>query len=333
MPEKNTAITLQYKPKLKNPILIAAWPGMGYVAIKAAVYLKDKLKAKPFACFKSKAFFYPTDVAIHKGVIEILDCPDGQFFHWENKSGKNDIIFFISDWQPPAEKNLSYAELILSFAKGLGVQEIITFAAMLTSNEHIQNPQVWFATTDKKKVIELEKHSLKAITHAEISGLNGFLLGMAKKNGMEGFCLLGEVPFYATQIENPKSSMSVLKVLTRLFNLHIDFKDLSLAGEKIEEEVEQIVDYLKKPVTTNSSGEDNDKPLNSPISLEEVEAIKNILAAQRTVPHSAKKQIEELFVKSREDITYAIELKSKLDEWNIYRDYEDRFLQLFREAG
>ncbi len=35
------SIIVKNKPRLKNPIMIAAWPGMGDVALKAALYLKD----------------------------------------------------------------------------------------------------------------------------------------------------------------------------------------------------------------------------------------------------------------------------------------------------
>ena len=38
-------IKIKKRPRLKSPILVAAWPGMGDVALKAAIYLKDKLAA------------------------------------------------------------------------------------------------------------------------------------------------------------------------------------------------------------------------------------------------------------------------------------------------
>ncbi|MFC1593118.1 hypothetical protein ACFL4C_03800 [Candidatus Omnitrophota bacterium] len=46
------------RPRLDNPILIAAWPGMGDVALKSATYLVEILKAEPFACLKSSDYFF-----------------------------------------------------------------------------------------------------------------------------------------------------------------------------------------------------------------------------------------------------------------------------------
>ena len=44
-------------PKLVNPTLVAAWPGVGNVALIAATYLKDKLKAKPLGELDPQGFF------------------------------------------------------------------------------------------------------------------------------------------------------------------------------------------------------------------------------------------------------------------------------------
>ncbi len=44
-----------------------------------------------------------------------------------------------------------------------------------------------------------------------------------------------------------------------------------------------------------------------------------------------EQKIEELFRKKAEDISRANELKTELDKWNVYKDYEDRFLDLFKK--
>ena len=41
-------IKFYQKPKLKNPYLICAWPGMGEVDFKAAQYMVERLKAEEF---------------------------------------------------------------------------------------------------------------------------------------------------------------------------------------------------------------------------------------------------------------------------------------------
>jgi hypothetical protein len=45
-----------------------------------------------------------------------------------------------------------------------------------------------------------------------------------------------------------------------------------------------------------------------------------------------KRRIDELFAQARLDRSKAYELKSELDRLDVFRDYEDRFLDLFKNA-
>ena len=69
----------------------------------------------------------------------------------------------------------------------------------------------------------------------------------------------------------------------------------------------------------------------TPIGEEEVELIKKTLSQLTNLPVSVKEKIEKLFEESRLDITKAKELKVQLDTWNVYKEYEDKFLDLFRK--
>ena len=50
----------QQHPNLQEPVLIAAWPGMGKVAFTAAAYLKKQLDAQVLADIEAPEFFTPT---------------------------------------------------------------------------------------------------------------------------------------------------------------------------------------------------------------------------------------------------------------------------------
>ncbi|HOW35448.1 MAG TPA: PAC2 family protein [Candidatus Omnitrophota bacterium] len=311
--------------KPKNPILIAAWPGMGNVALKAANYLRDKLKAKPFAVLKSEKFFSPTEIAISKGIVEIDVLPDGKFYHWKNPSGENDLVIFISELQPSPEDSIPYAEAILDFSIKLKVKTVITFAAMLAPMPYTQFPKVWLGATHKKILASFREAEAKPLHSGQISGLNGLFLGVARKKKIQGACLLGEIPFYAAQIENPRTSLALLNILKKSLGITLDTGDLSLEGKVIEEEIEHLIEHIQGAAP-------HDEP-KRPITSDEVERMKSALAANSRIPDSVKKQIEELFSQARRDISLAVGLKNKLDEWNVYKDYEDRFLELFKKQN
>jgi len=314
--------------KPKNPVLIAAWPGMGQVAIYAARYLKDKLTARLFARLRGKEFFYQTDIAIRDSVIELQDYPEGKFYYWENKTGGQDVIIFLSEMQPQAEKFVSYTKEIIDFVHTLDVKMILTFAAMVTSVDYVRNPKVRLAVTQREVAGRLAKSEVKPLRTGQISGLNGFLLGMAKEKNIPAACFLGEIPFYATQIENPRTSHAILNALSKFLGISLDLSELSIAARKIEEELGRLMDFVNK-----SSEEDLYDDGLDPISLDDVDKIRDLLSKQRVIPNSTKSQIEELFSKAKDNISCAADLKRTLDEWHVYKDYEDRFLELFKREN
>ena len=127
-------------------------------------------------------------------------------------------------------------------------------------------------------------------------------------------------------MDNPRASLAILKVLEKYLRLKdIDYTPLLAAERLFEEEIERILDFIKKPLELED--------LEDPITFDDIEQIKSTLAEQTHVPDSARKQIEELFRKAGHDPAVAVELKKKLDEWHVYDVYEDRFLAIFRKVN
>jgi len=314
-------IKITKRPRLKNPYLIVAWPGMGEVAFKAATYLVDKLKAEEFASIVPEEFFYLTGSVIQEGILNVPELPKSKFYFWKNKSGKNDLIIFVSNAQPDLAKAESYSKTIIHIAKLYNAEMIISFASMPLPIEHTQEANVWYASTTIELNNSLKKYNFKLLLEGQVSGMNGLFLGIAKKEGFKGVCLLGEIPLYTIQIENPKASLAVLGALSRILNIQIDTAGLKEQGNAMEGEINKLLDYLK----LGSQGQ------SGPIGEEEIEKIKKTLSQLTKLPVSVKEKIEKLFVEAKVDISKANQLKTELDQCNVYKEYEDRFLDLFRK--
>ncbi|MCM8756611.1 MAG: hypothetical protein NC817_01070, partial [Candidatus Omnitrophica bacterium] len=54
------------------------------------------------------------------------------------------------------------------------------------------------------------------------------------------------------------------------------------------------------------------------------------LSAYTKLPQSVREKIEKYFKEAQKDISKARILKEELDHWNVYKEYEDRFLDLFK---
>jgi hypothetical protein len=89
---------------------------------------------------------------------------------------------------------------------------------------------------------------------------------MAKERGMEGICLLGEVPAYATQIANPKASLAVLRVLTKMLGITVDMTELSQLAEQADVEMDRIakrvtaefIDQFTEPIWQQDEDEEEE---------------------------------------------------------------------------
>ena len=313
-------IIMTKKPKLRDPYLICAWPGMGEVAFKAASYLANTLKAVEFASILPQDYFYLTASLVKDGILDIPKLPSGKFYYWKNGAGKNDLIIFVSDAQPDLTKAEDYCNKIISLAKSFKVKSVISFAAMPQPIDHTQQPSVWFVATSPKVSNNLKKFNLSVLAQGQISGMNGLFLGIAKEKGLEGFCLLGEIPLYTIQIDNPRASYAVLEALSKILGIRISFTGLVDQAQIMEGEINKLLDYLK--IGSQAAG---------PISEEEIEKIKKSLGQLTKLPLSIKERIEQLFNQAKADISKARELKTELDKWSVYKEYEDRFLDLFKK--
>ena len=313
-------IKITKKPKLKDPYLVCAWPGMGEVAFKAAQYLVDKLKAEEFAQIIPEDSFYFSASSVQAGVIGLPELPYSKFYYWKNKSGKNDLIIFISNAQPDLGKAESYCQKIISVAASFRVKMVVTFASMPQPVDHTHQPNTWVTATSQQLNDNLRKYNLDLLSEGNISGMNGLFLGIAKKEGFEGFCLLGEIPLYTIQIENPKASYAVLAAFAKILNIQLDFTQILEQARAMEEEIDKLLDYLQ---LDSSMG---------PIGEEDIEKIKKSLGQLTKLPVSIKEKIDQLFLQASKDISKAQELKAQLDKWNVYKEYEDKFLDLFKKT-
>lgn len=318
-------IKINKRPKLKNPYLIVAWPGMGEVAYKAAVYLVEQLRAQEFASIDAQDYFYLTGSIIRGGILDLPELPQSKFYFWKNpaaKSGGHDLVIFVSNAQPDLNKAKEYSKEILQVAKALKVETVICFASMPQPIDHTQEPGVWVVATAKELTENFKKLNFNILLEGQISGMNGLFLGLAKNSGFNGFCILGEVPLYTIQIENPRASVAVLAALSRVLNIRIDFSGLIGQAHIMEGEINKLIDYLKLGTAAQAG----------PIGEEEIERIKKSLGQLTKLPVSMKERIEKLFEQAVIDITKATELKKELDKWNVYKEYEDRFLDLFKKV-
>jgi proteasome assembly chaperone (PAC2) family protein len=250
--------------------LIAAWPGIAGVALLVATYLEKKLAFKPLAEIDPTQFFDPIGVRVRNNIVEEPQFPQSRFSYWKNKDIKgSDIILFIGDDQPSG-KSYELANCVIDVGLKFQAKRIYTLAAAKTRIHHTEQPRVWGVATVPELTRELKQYDLVQRGNLRISGLNGILLGVAKERGVEGICLLGEVPGYTSRVENPMAALAILGVLPKILGIEVDTAEMALIANETKQKMKEAaaqamgeyIDLFTEPIWEQNPPEDEDEEEN-----------------------------------------------------------------------
>jgi len=263
----STHVRLFERPELKRPFLLAGWPGMGGVATITANYLRQKLNAQELGEIEPHEFFSPHEVVIEDYQVCPPEFPSSKFYYWD-QGQEHDMIIFIGDAQP--DRGYAFCNRVIDVAEEFGVERIFTSAAFALFIPPFRDPEVWATATDQELIEYLRGYEVRLMDRGKIAGLNGLLLGVAKERGIGGICLLGEMPLYVTHIANPKASLAVLNILTRMLGVEVDTGELASWAEQMEPAIEKL--YQALPEQAKQAMDEFEAKLKKTQSEEELEA-------------------------------------------------------------
>jgi len=288
---------------LRDPWLVAAWPGMGAVAQLSASYLAQALGARPMVELAVGEHFTVSGVQVREGVLQPLRRPRTLLLEARIPDAPHDLVVLLAESQP-AFGERRYCEQLLVKARETGIARAFTFAALATTTSPAAPTRVFAAATDAQLLAPLSEHGAELLHGGEIGGMNGFFLGVAAEFGLGGACILAEIPFFASTVPNPKGAAAVLRLFSRLARVPIDLGPLERQGVEVERQLLELKEHVEEW-----------PPREGALSpLEE-------------------QHIESLFRDASQDRAKALELKAELDRLGLFGRYQDRFLDLFKRAG
>ena len=246
-------IRFHQEPELEKPDLIAAWPGIGNVGLIAVDTLRGTVNAELFAEIEPWDFFYPRAVSIRDGELKNLQFPTCRFYF--KKLGHKDLIFFVGEEQPGGgRKGYEMANLVLDVALLQGCERIYTAAAAVAPIHHTMKPRGWTVPNTEELISEMRRYPNAILMsdiegrggEGNITGLNGLLLGVARKRGLKGICLLGEVPVYISQFPTPypEASKSILEILSHALGIRIDLSTLERLAQEVGQRIEELYEMI-----------------------------------------------------------------------------------------
>ena len=136
---------------------------------------------------------------------------------------------------------------------------------------------------------------------------------------------MGEFPLYAANVPNPKASIAVLEAFSDLSGIDLDLSGMQDHAVQMQSQLLDLLARLRQDATAfaeqfelpDDSTPRAPQPENEPPAIDVV----------------TRERIEALFGAAGDDRNRAKELKHELDRLGVFGEYEDRFLDLFRNAG
>jgi len=330
---------------LHDPWLIAAWPGMGNVAVVAAGYLIVKLGARLVHELPSRDLFDVPHIEVKDGIAKAGRLPRNMIFEWKNPRGGRDLMIFIGEAQPTVG-GYALCHRLLDFATQRNASRLFTFAAMASQLHPSNTPRVFGATTDQALLTQLQSVKVKILKEGQISGLNGVLLAAGAERSVPGVCLLGELPYFAAGVPNPKASLAVLEVFCALSGIDIDLAEIKEQASAVERGLIQLLEKLQEAARQQAESgeegftvpefaqpgdddEDEDDETDAPSAGPSNDQSKK---QEKSLDYGTRRRIDSMFEAAHQDRSKAVQLKHELDRLGVFEQYEDRFLDLFRKA-
>jgi proteasome assembly chaperone (PAC2) family protein len=308
---------------LVDPWLVATWPGMGSVALGAGQYLRDSLHARHLQDLPAEEFFDVEKVEIQDGLARVGWLPGCSLYGWKNSGPGRDLLLFIGEAQP-GQRAFEFGRELLKTAEAWGVRRVFTFAAMATQIHPQAAPRVFAVANETDLLPELARQEVEVLREGQISGLNGVLLAAAAERNIEAFCLLGEMPFFAVSVPNPKASAQVLQIFTRMAEIDLDFRSIDSQSREVEARLSEALDRM------NIGGEGGTEGVSFTVSDYSVEEAGDDKKSGLTPKEFSR--IEAMFRRATSDRAKAVELKTELDRLGVFNEFEDRFLDLFKRG-
>ena len=205
-----------FEPQLKEPIFVEGLSGLGNVGMIAARHLIESTDAKVFA--ELYAPYFQDYVTVKKDGT----CRPPRYLFYAAKTKKNHYIILTGDSQPSLEDTVAHYDLcdeILDFAEKYGSKFIVTMGGVVTTKP---GNDVYISATSEKLAQKHRDKGAQIYGEGRIIGATGLLLGLAKRRGWKGICLLGATTGFGAE---RGVALSVFKTLTNIIEAETKEKD------------------------------------------------------------------------------------------------------------
>ena len=222
---KPSKMTVQLTKKIKSPVILEGFPGMGFVGTVAVEYLLEHLKTESIGYIWSENM--PPIATIHNSqlrqLLEVFYCKEKNLV----------LLHALSDVKG---MEWSLAESLINLAKQLKAKETISLEGVGSPFGDSQT-RTFYHTNSKVAEAKLKKAGIEPLKEGVIVGVSGALMLKSPKEVKSSF-IFAETH---TDLPDSKAAAELIKVLDSYLGLKVDYEPLLKKAEQVEGKIKEIM--------------------------------------------------------------------------------------------
>lgn len=222
-------IVLTHKLKVKKPVLIEGFPGIGLVGTISSSFLVEKFQLEPLGYIASEKF--PPITAVHN----YTPLHPARLY----QSKKHNLVVLFAEFVIPIKAVHELSRVIMTWAKKNKVKEIISMGGIGIKGDQ---DEVYGIASTPELSKKLEKIGVKLIKEGATTGVAGVLMSECAVDGYPAVSLLAESK---PDVLDPRGAALVLAALAKYTGLKIDVNELISEADSIETKIKDILDNAK----------------------------------------------------------------------------------------
>ena len=231
------------RPKLRRPVLIAAfegWNDAADAASTAARYLKARWGARQFASIDPEEFFdfssTRPQVRLNGEVTREIVWPTTELSAASLPEQRRDVVLLVGS--EPQLRWRTYCTEVVAVATELKAELVVTLGALLADVPHTRPVSVTGLASDPGLVARL---GLANSSYEGPTGIVGVLHAACQQGGLPSASLWAAVPHYVGATPSPKATLALVRRTASLLATPLVTADLEQRAADYERQVSEVV--------------------------------------------------------------------------------------------
>ena len=225
-------------------VAFAGWSDAGDAATGAVQYLIRARNAELLGEFDPEEFYdftqYRPIVSVDDRGMRELEWPHNRFYYAPGTDGTSPLLLFVGI--EPSLKWRTFSNTFMDLVQACGVEQMITFGALLNAVPHTRSPQVnGSSSTPEVQQVMKSLGIARGGSYHGPTGVSSALVEVCQQRNIAHSNLWGHVPHYIQTSPNPAVIQATLETLSRSFGIAVNLRELEGQVAAFNEHCEQVI--------------------------------------------------------------------------------------------